>query len=182
MQTAASAREVLAPLAGTALRGVGVFGRQDVDEVLRIADAAGVGVLQLTVTPSREALRELRSRFPGEIWTVVHVPPDSAPDDDELWSGAAESDAAVLDAQVQGKLGGTGVTLAWTQLRPAIVARRAVQRVWLAGGLRPENVEAAVREALPSGVDVSSGVESAPGIKDPERMRAFLQAVRACEV
>lgn len=182
LQTAATAREVLAPLAGTLLTSVGVFGDQDVDEVLRTADAAGVGVLQLTVVPSRDALRELRSRFSGEIWTVVHVAPTADAVDSALWHRADAADAAVLDAQVKGALGGTGVSLAWSALSASIAARRLVQRVWLAGGLSPENVETAVRAARPSGVDVSSGVERAPGIKDPERMRAFLQAVRACEV
>lgn len=182
LQTPASARDVLAPLAGTTVQGVGVFGRQDVSEILKSADLAGVRVLQLTVPPSRDALRELRLRFAGEIWTVVHVAPAADLAAPDLWSVADGADAAVLDAQVEGKLGGTGVTLAWARLAPAIASRRAVQRVWLAGGLTPENVGTAVREARPTGVDVSSGVESTPGIKDPERMRAFLQAVRACEV
>jgi phosphoribosylanthranilate isomerase len=92
------------------------------------------------------------------------------------------ADAVVLDAAVVGQLGGTGVAIDWAALAPEMHRLRMRGRVVLAGGLRPENVARAVALATPDIVDVSSGVESAPGAKDPERMRAFARAVRTDEV
>jgi phosphoribosylanthranilate isomerase len=79
-----------------------------------------------------------------------------------------------LDAWSQTLAGGTGKAFDWS------IAQRAAKlgRLILAGGLNPENVGQAIREVRPFGVDVSSGVESAPGIKDLAKMRAFVEAVR----
>jgi len=85
-----------------------------------------------------------------------------------------------LDAHVPGKLGGTGVTLPWAMLIERLQPLRSrAAKLVLAGGLRPENVASAIRVLQPDVVDVSSGVETAPGIKDHARMRAFRDAVRA---
>jgi phosphoribosylanthranilate isomerase len=91
------------------------------------------------------------------------------------------ADALVLDAKVPGQLGGTGVALDWAALANDVSAWRAAHpgvRLVLAGGLTPENVQRAIGLLGPDVVDVSSGVESAPGIKDPERLQAFVDAVR----
>lgn len=81
----------------------------------------------------------------------------------------------LLDASVPGEKGGTGVVADW-----ALAARVARERpLWLAGGLVPENVGAAIEAVRPMGVDVASGVECAPGVKDPARVEAFVRAVRA---
>lgn len=85
------------------------------------------------------------------------------------------TDAWLLDAYSPGRRGGTGDTFNWDL---ASEARKLGRPIFLAGGLTPENVAEAVRCAQPFGVDVSSGVESAPGRKDPARMRAFVEAVR----
>jgi phosphoribosylanthranilate isomerase len=81
----------------------------------------------------------------------------------------------LVDAKVPGEAGGTGVRLDWSLVRG--LARERV--LILAGGLVPENVGEAVQAVRPWGVDVASGVESAPGIKDPERVRAFVAGARA---
>jgi phosphoribosylanthranilate isomerase len=88
---------------------------------------------------------------------------------------AMPGDEILVDARVDGRLGGTGV------LAPRELAARvsSARKTWLAGGLRPENVAAAIRAVRPHGVDVASGVESAPGVKDLEKVRAFVRAVRA---
>ena len=86
-------------------------------------------------------------------------------------------EAHLLDACVEGSRGGTGRTSDWDV---AVNARQA-HRIILSGGLNPENVEMAIRYVRPFAVDVSSGVESAPGIKDHVRMRAFCMAVRTAE-
>ena len=90
-----------------------------------------------------------------------------------------EESIGQLPAQLlfEGGDSGAGRTADWT--RAAQLARRC--RLVLAGGLHPDNVADAVRRVRPFGVDVSSGVEAAPGIKDPARIRAFIAAARAAE-
>jgi phosphoribosylanthranilate isomerase len=82
--------------------------------------------------------------------------------------------AVLVDARVPGKLGGTGKTLPWELLADY---NRRVPLI-LAGGLTPENVAEAVRIVRPYGVDVASGVESSPGVKDPEKMKRFIENAR----
>ena len=84
-------------------------------------------------------------------------------------------DAVHLDAYVEGQLGGTGVVAPWD----VIEANRPNVPFVIAGGLGPDNVAEAVRRLRPDGVDVSSGVETAPGVKDATAMRAFVEAARA---
>lgn len=83
--------------------------------------------------------------------------------------------AWLLDSHVDGTLGGTGVAFDWNV---AIEATRLCHKVIVAGGLMPETVADAVRKVSPYGVDVSSGVESAPGRKDPEKILRFIAAAR----
>lgn len=85
------------------------------------------------------------------------------------------TDAWLLDAFVPGKLGGSGATFNWDL---AVAAQSLGRPLFLAGGLTPGNVADAVRRVRPFGVDVSSGVESAPGRKDPEKLRAFIAAAK----
>jgi phosphoribosylanthranilate isomerase len=84
-------------------------------------------------------------------------------------------DAFLLDSHVEGQPGGTGETFDWSL---AAAAKKFGKPVFLAGGLTPQNVAAAVRAAQPFGVDVASGVESSPGKKDHQKMRDFVAAVR----
>ena len=87
---------------------------------------------------------------------------------------AYRGDYLLVDARVDGALGGTGKTLDWS-----LVAALATERkLTLAGGLTPENVTDAIRAVKPYCVDVASGVESAPGVKDAEKVRAFVQRAR----
>ena len=84
-------------------------------------------------------------------------------------------DRILADAKVDGALGGTGKTLDW-----ALVRRLAEEhKVLLAGGLTPKNVALAVNLVRPFGVDVASGVESSPGVKDPALVTSFIEAARA---
>jgi phosphoribosylanthranilate isomerase len=86
------------------------------------------------------------------------------------------TDAWLLDAYVPGTPGGTGETFNWDL---ALEAQKLGRPIFLAGGLTPENVAEAVRRARPYGVDVSSGVEAAPGRKDHAKVRAFIQAAKS---
>ena len=100
-------------------------------------------------------------------------------DEQTLWQmGAYSQEAWLLDAYVPGKPGGTGARFNWGLAGEAIKLAGA-KPVILAGGLTPENVADAVRQVRPFGVDVSSGVESAPGKKDHAKVREFIAAARA---
>ena len=160
-------------------RAVGVFGTQSPAEIAETARAATLDVVQLHADPDAAAVAETRARFDGAVWGVLRLDASTLPPHAAGLFAAA--DAVVLDAKIAGTtLGGTGVALPWAALVAAVVPHRAAgAALVLAGGLRPENVGEAVRVLLPDVVDVSSGVERAPGLKDHARMRAFAESARA---
>jgi phosphoribosylanthranilate isomerase len=173
--TPARAREVFAAAAGGPA-AVGVFGADDVDSIAADAITAGVEVIQLHGDPRAADIRAMRKRFGGNVWAVARADGSTLPEwAEELFH---EADAVLLDAHVRGRLGGTGVALAWDALADSVGALRGQTPVVLAGGLNPGNVAEAVRLLAPDVVDVSSGVESAPGIKDHVMMRAFYDAAQ----
>lgn len=141
------------------------------DELAALLAAHRPAALQLPAEAGSIVFAALRGRFP-RTWLLASLRP-------EAWSERAPAaDAYVLDA-LQGTKGGTGETVDWD------AARRVVERsripIILAGGLTPENVGAAIVRVRPWGVDVSSGVET-DGVKDPERIRAFILAARRAAV
>lgn len=168
-----------APNRPRVVQRVAVFGDQDAATIRDIAEVLDLDVLQLHggCTPAEVAhVRELSGRT---VWPVVRIASRVLPAETEAL--AASAGALVLDALVPGQLGGTGVTLDWGGLREAIGALRAripAVHLMLAGGLRPDSVAEAIGTLSPDGVDVSSGVEQAPGVKDPVRVFAFVDAVR----
>lgn len=150
--------------------GVGVFVDQPVDEVNAVADEVGLAAVQLHGRESTATCRACRRR----VIKAVRLPGDGAGDDpDAVWSGAT----ILVDAFDPVRMGGTGRRVDWT--RAAQLARR--RPLMLSGGLRAENVADAVRQVAPYGLDVSSGVESEPGVKDPHRLRAFFAALAAVD-
>lgn len=162
------------------VRRVAVFGAQSVDETREIAEALALDAVQLHGDPSEDFVRQLRDGWSRAIWPVLRVEGTSLPA-----SAAALARAAghlVLDAKVVGQLGGTGVALDWGGLRDEVAAVRAAVpdvRIVLAGGLRAENVRTAIGLLAPDVVDISSGVEVSPGVKDPVAIQQFVAAVRA---
>lgn len=192
-----AARLVLGPRRQSVQR-VAVFGDQSAQEIVSIAERLDLDVLQLHGTAAKaetraetraeteadpeerarmvERLREETGRL---VWPVIRVAGQTLPEGTVALAQVA--DALVLDAHVVGQLGGTGVALDWSGLRDAIAGlRQQVPSLTLvlAGGLRPENVATAIRLLAPQVVDVSSGVEAAPGVKDPERVRQFVTAAQ----
>jgi phosphoribosylanthranilate isomerase len=168
------AAEVLAEVPPEVTR-VGVFADQSAQDIANIARTAGLQALQLHGEFSDARLAALRKEFDGEIWPVLRISGDELPHTTDL--AFALGDAVVCDALAPGGLGGTGVTLHWSWLAEELDLTRGGTPLVLAGGLRAENVAAAIAALAPDVVDVSSGVESAPGIKDHDRMRAFRDAV-----
>jgi phosphoribosylanthranilate isomerase len=145
---------------------VGVFADASLPEVVEAARRVGLTHLQLhgEMDPA-----EARRATGLPVMQGIRV---DGPGALERARGSA-ADLVLLDAAIQGRHGGTGTSFDW-----ALVERWPLGRPFgLAGGLRPETVAGAVVRLRPGLVDVSSGVERAPGRKDPERVRAFLDAV-----
>lgn len=172
-------RAVLGPRRHEVQRVV-VFGDQHPDEVIVSMQALDLDIAQLHGSCTPHAIDTIRRETGRVVWPVLRVAGRTLPADAVALGAAAG--ALVLDAHVVGQLGGTGVALDWSGLRDAVEAlRESVPgiRVILAGGLRPANVNAAIRLLSPDVVDVSSGVESETGVKDPVLVEQFVAAVRS---
>jgi phosphoribosylanthranilate isomerase len=122
-------------------------------------------------------LRRLRVLAPGvRLIKAVHVTGEDALG--RALAFAADVDALLVDSRTADRLGGTGRTHDWA-VSARIVAAVAPLPVYLAGGLRPENVREAVAQVRAAGVDVNTGVEHVDGRKDPARMREFVSRAKA---
>ena len=174
------AQELFATIKGTAVKRVGVFGDEPVAEVVRVARIAGFDVVQMhgSVSMAAEGLTRLHGELGLEVWRVIRIGPEGITPDQH--AAFLEADGVLLDTLVAGALGGTGTTFDWGAVAADVRGRRALQprRLIVAGGLRPENVRLVIDRLAPDIVDVSSGVESAPGVKDHHRMAEFMDAVR----
>ncbi len=169
--SAAQAAAIVAAGAGRAV--FGVFGQQTVDEILRVREAAGLRGAQLHGPYSTEDAARLR-REGLLVWRVVRL--EGASDLDTLAAVEGAADAVLVEPRVSCADGGAGVAL---PLALAAQARNCLSgRMVLAGGLRAETVADAVGLVRPEVVDVSSGVEILPGIKDSQKLARFLEAVR----
>ena len=146
---------------------VGVFANQsDAEDIARVARESGVRVVQVH-GPQYPRVDGPLVRFP--VIRSVPVSEGFQPEDLRDLAG----DAFLLDAFDARLLGGTGKPFDWALAREA----RRFGTIILAGGLTPENVGQAIQEVRPFAVDVASGVESAPGIKESGKLRAFFAAV-----
>lgn len=166
----------------------GVFTQRDPELILHTANAAGITGIQMHGTFDASLASALRPRFPKgdapRLIQVLHWDVDEPVDSQQARLRAelaelADSnlvDAVLMDSRTRQGSGGTGVTFDWTAA--AEVLQESRLPVIAAGGLRPENVAGAVRVLRPWGVDVASGVEAAPGVKDATRMEQFVQAAR----
>lgn len=146
---------------------VGVFVNATPDQASAIADTVGLDVLQLHGDESVEDWAGASRPIMKALTLTTYT--------DSPW--VARARAVLLDAHDPTRRGGTGETIDWADAR-----RRAGERPFvLAGGLTADNVARAIDAARPAAVDVSSGVESAPGSKDRARLRAFFDAVRRAD-
>jgi phosphoribosylanthranilate isomerase len=148
---------------------VGIFVNvEDPREVARVARLAGVGAVQLHGDEPPEYCRSLGDFF---VIKALRVGEDFAP----ARAAAFDAGAILLDAFSPGARGGTGETFDW---RIARRTSRVVKKLFLAGGLSPENVAGAVAAVRPYAVDACSSLEVMPGRKDAGRVREFVAAAR----
>jgi phosphoribosylanthranilate isomerase len=174
--TVNQARAVLAPVRERRICTVGVFDSDDLDLIADTAETLALGVVQLHGDASADDVEALARRYHGEVWAVLRIGRVGLPAAAAELFGAA--DGVVLDTLSARGLGGTGEAFDWQRVASSLEELRGTTRVVVAGGLRPDNVASAIDALAPDVVDVSSGVESATGIKDPARVRAFMDAVR----
>jgi phosphoribosylanthranilate isomerase len=154
------------------IKAVGIFVNTSPAEVAALCKSLKLHAAQLHGDETPEDVAELASSVP--VFKAFRVEPDfPLATLDEY----PEAYAFLFDAAHAGQYGGTGHTTDWDLARRATVGRRII----LAGGLKVENVAAAVRIVRPYGIDVASGVESGAGKKDHGRLREFIQEVRRGE-
>jgi phosphoribosylanthranilate isomerase len=165
--TADAARAIVGAVPPTTVK-IGVFVNQSRDEVRAIAEAAGLDGLQFHGDETDEDMVV-------QTLPVIKAVPLGQPGDEERAIGLPAGVVPLLDVFDPVRRGGTGRTVDWD-----VAARIAFKRpTMLSGGLTAENVGEAVRRVDPWYVDVSSGVEASPGVKDERKLRAFVEAVRA---
>lgn len=169
VETARAAREA-------GVEPVGVLVDRDAEEAAALAGSVGFRIAQLHGDEPPEACARLATAG-LEVWKAIR-PRSRAELEAACGRYRGAADALLVEGWSAERAGGTGTAFphAWLE---APGAREGVGRLVLAGGLDPDNVGEAVRRLAPDVVDVSSGVESSPGVKDPDRIRAFVAAVRS---
>jgi phosphoribosylanthranilate isomerase len=176
-----TAREIIEKLPEQ-MEKVGVFVNESPMRVLEVTKSAGLTAAQLHgdefMTP------ELYSSA-GKLFfslPVTHILKDmTEPIGEFIFPKFPKSAGVLLDSGVPEQRGGTGKTFAWAEARWLVSALMRFHPVVIAGGLTTSNVRHAAEFLKPWGVDVASGVEASPGKKDPDKVRAFVKAVRDCD-
>jgi phosphoribosylanthranilate isomerase len=149
----------------------GVFVNQHLDEVAGLADGIGLTMVQLHGDEGPAFCAEVARRTGAKVMKAAPV--RSVADVRAL--EAFHTDFHLLDAHLPGMRGGTGETFDWELVR----ARRSKVPLVLSGGLTPDNVAEAIAATTPFAVDTASGTEASPGIKNPAKVAAFVEAVNA---
>ena len=164
---------------------VGVFVDDDPEQIRKVVAETGISAVQLHRGRSlQNVLRD--SRTPSGslgVGKLIPVFPGDSLKADALVNLPRRDQvfALLLDSQSNGSMGGTGTAFDWEGAREMLQMVSLQLPIIVAGGLNPGNVAKAIRLLRPFGVDVSSGVEARLGKKDPAKVRAFVQAVRATE-
>ena len=161
----ARAREISRAV-GTRALVVGVVADMTVDAMRALVEDAELGCLQLHGDEPPEALVPLLPH----AYKAVRI----ATAEDVTRASSFDGEHILVDAKVEGALGGTGKTFDWSLVKSLATTRKLT----VAGGLGRDNVALAVRAVRPYCVDVASGVESSPGVKDRAKMKGFIDAAR----
>lgn len=182
---APSKRQIMPDLAGQiisqlpgGIERIGIFMNESLDTIQRIAKDAGLTGVQLHGGESTEFVAQLKAKPVADcrlrvIKTVI-MNGDFHLQLQRFVTASSGPDAILLDSGA-----GSGQTFEWRVVRSFLTGTE--MKFIVAGGLNPENVSAAMRMFHPYGVDVVSGVETVPGKKDPEKLKAFVAAVRNAE-
>ncbi len=147
---------------------VGVFVNESLDTILETSGRARIDAIQLHGDESADFVANLRSKTELMLIKAVRVSPNF----DRHALRAYDAHAILLDSYSGEVYGGSGDNFDWELAQDA---QRSVDRLFLAGGLDPANVRLAIATVQPYAVDVASGVESAPGKKDPKKLEAFIK-------
>ncbi len=167
-----------AQLIGASLRRtlniVGVFVNATLAEIEEMTRLAGLTHLQLHGDEGPVFATEVARRTGAKVIKATRVRSRA----DLQAATAFHTDFHLLDAHVEGVPGGTGATIDWDLVRRN---NRFSAPLIMSGGMTPDNVAAAIAITEPFAVDVASGTESSPGVKDPEKLSAFAEAVHAAD-
>ncbi|MGQ9865219.1 MAG: phosphoribosylanthranilate isomerase [Pseudanabaenaceae cyanobacterium] len=155
---------------------IGVFRNAPLAEVLAIAEAAHLSGVQLHGDESPEFCAALGQRAP-HLHRIKAFRPRTVAELAAIAPYQGVVPEILVDAYDPHQGGGTGQSVS-AEVLATLGTAPPFRLWWLAGGLRPDNVAAAIAQARPDGVDVASGVEAAPGRKDPAKLRAFLAEVK----
>jgi phosphoribosylanthranilate isomerase len=163
----------------------GVFVDAGFDEIVSTVSNSGLTGVQLhrspdTLLPSRLREHFARRQVQIGILGVLHYKGHELEFEQQLMElgGNDALDGVLVDSSTARAVGGTGTTFNWLGAQGSFQKAAAHLRLIAAGGLAPENVKQAIQTLRPWGVDVVSGVESAPGKKDPTRVRAFIRSAQ----
>ena len=172
----------IVPHLPAALEKIGVFVDAAFEEISATVEAAGLTGVQLHWDAPPSLPAQLRERFGPKlrILGVVHFDAATA-DKDAVPSPDPNVDAILVNSRTASSVGGTGQTYDWDAARRTIFGANGPMKYVAAGGLTPANVAGAIATLHPWGVDVVSGVEAAPGRKDPAKVRAFIANARAAK-
>jgi len=174
------------------VKKIGVFHARTVEEIIHDIHAAGLTGAQIHFAYDPAVIAKLRAEFGPEFFIVqtLHWVVDEDPDAAEkdfreqlkVVAKAEGIDAVLLDAKTSAASGGTGKSFDWKRARAVLDEDAGGLKIIVAGGLTAENVGEAIEALHPWGVDVASGTEFMPGMKDAGKIRAFVAAARSAKV
>ena len=178
--TPAQAEKIVAALkqSGSAIETVGVFVNRPAVQVNRIAEACHLDWVQLSGDETWQYCLDINKPIIKALRVRKYQHPDTIRANLAIGEKVLSSQKHIylLDSQIKGKYGGTGMAFDWSLAQPATEQFSVI----IAGGITPENVAQVIKMAAPYGVDVSSGVET-DGTKDITKIRALIEAVRKAD-
>ncbi len=178
-QVTAAQVAAITPQLPATIEKIGVFVDAALEEIVSTVSACGLTGVQLHFDAEPELPARLRERLGLQlrIFRVMHFDAESAGQHAKQIAEHARNphlDAVLVDSRTAWAAGGTGVTFDWAEARKSVFAESGRLKLVAAGGLNSANVAEAITALRPWGVDVVSGVEAAPGRKDPVKLREFV--------